>query len=289
MAFTRFTASSLTTGVAKYIDADAGRTPIPSVPTIGTATDGGTGSTVNVAFTPGYYAGTYYTATSSPGSITATSNTSPITVSGLTAGTAYTFTVTATNGTGTSAASAASNSVTPLAPGAFDSIATIAPANGALSVTFSSIPQTYKSLQIRFIARSTDPNTPAQEDYLRVQFNGVTSGYSDHRLWGNGSSTGASGNVSQSGILIPGNPRDTTLANTFGVGIIDIIDYASTSKNKTLRSISGVNDNSGSANFYIDLHSGALFSTTAITSITINEGPGWGFKTGTTFALYGIK
>ena len=47
----------------------------PTTPTIGTATDGGTGTTVSVAFTPSTYIGKgtiTYTATSSPGSLTAT-------------------------------------------------------------------------------------------------------------------------------------------------------------------------------------------------------------------------
>jgi hypothetical protein len=94
-------------------------TTIPQAPTIGTATDGGTGTTVSVAFTAGATGGsaiTGYTVTSSPGSITGTGASSPITVSGLTAGTAYTFTVTATNANGTSTASSASNSVTPAIP-----------------------------------------------------------------------------------------------------------------------------------------------------------------------------
>lgn len=56
---------------------------------------------------------TGYTVTASPGGITATGSASPITVTGLTNGTAYTFTVTATNSAGTGAASSASNSVTP--------------------------------------------------------------------------------------------------------------------------------------------------------------------------------
>jgi hypothetical protein len=61
---------------------------------------------------------TSYTATSNPGDITGTlsqSGSGSITVEGLTNDTAYTFTVSATNAIGTSAASAVSNSVTPQA------------------------------------------------------------------------------------------------------------------------------------------------------------------------------
>lgn len=90
---------------------------VPGAPTIGTATAGN--ASAQVAFTApasnGGSAITGYTATSSPGGITGTGTTSPITVSGLTNGTAYTFTVTATNAEGTGAVSAASNSVTPAA------------------------------------------------------------------------------------------------------------------------------------------------------------------------------
>jgi hypothetical protein len=60
-----------------------------------------------------------YTATSSPGGLTgtlATAGSGTITVSGLSIGTAYTFTVKATNSVGQSAASAASNSITPSLP-----------------------------------------------------------------------------------------------------------------------------------------------------------------------------
>jgi len=94
---------------------------VPGAPTIGTATAGT--SSASVTFTaptdPGVPATiTSYTVTSSPGGFTGTGSTSPITVSGLTNGTAYTFTVTATNATGTGPASAASNSVTPVAAGA---------------------------------------------------------------------------------------------------------------------------------------------------------------------------
>ena len=85
----------------------------PGAPTIGTAT-AVTSTTATVTYTAptNLGAGTVtYTATSSPGGLTGT-GASPITVSGLTASTSYTFTVTAATPGGTSAASAASNSIT---------------------------------------------------------------------------------------------------------------------------------------------------------------------------------
>ena len=92
-------------------------TTIPAAPTIGTATATGS-TTATVAYTANATGGaavSTYTATSSPGGLTGT-GASPITVSGLTAGTAYTFTVTATNANGTSTASSASNSTTTTYP-----------------------------------------------------------------------------------------------------------------------------------------------------------------------------
>jgi hypothetical protein len=88
----------------------------PNAPTIGTAT-APSSTTASVAFTApanvGGSAITSYAVQSTPGNIGATGSSSPITVSGLTAGTAYTFRVTALNSYGPSPASASSNSVTP--------------------------------------------------------------------------------------------------------------------------------------------------------------------------------
>jgi hypothetical protein len=101
----------------------AGVTPIndvPDAPTIGTATDTSdyTSTKISLTFSAAATGGpvTTFTATSTPGSITGTSASSPITVSGLSSGTAYTFTVKGTNSTATGAESAASSSITPLQP-----------------------------------------------------------------------------------------------------------------------------------------------------------------------------
>ncbi|MFZ7336941.1 autotransporter domain-containing protein [Comamonas jiangduensis] len=89
---------------------------IPGAPTIGTATVGD--GQASVSFTPPASNGgssiTGYTVTSNPGGFTEPGTASPIIVTGLANGTAYTFTVTATNSAGTGAASGASNSVTPV-------------------------------------------------------------------------------------------------------------------------------------------------------------------------------
>ena len=163
----------------------------------------------------------------------------------------------------------------------YESIATSTP-SGVSTITFSSIPATYSSLQIRFNVISA-----TAADVIYMQFNGDTAAnYRYHNLYGFNSTVVASAPANaQSNMRIfgVGYGTVTTYPN---VGIIDIIDYASTTKNKTVKTMSGA-DNNTAANSEIDLESGLWMSTTAVSSLTI--GSGVNFNTGSTFALYGIK
>ena len=268
----------------------------PTTPTIGTATDGGTGTTVSVAFTPSTYIGKStitYTATSSPGSLTASGSGSPLTVSGLTTGTAYTFTVAGTTAYGVASdSSAASNSVTPANPSSYESIATFTAGSTVSDFTFSSIPSTYKHLQIRGMALDafTSTDVPLQ---IGIQFNSDTAAnYSYHYLQGNGVPAVSAGNGTSSGQIFVQNAASTTRNNgsylIFGGSVIDIIDYASTSKYKTLRAFAGSDKNLATSGSALGLSSGLWMSTSAISTIRIFSVAN-GFRIGSTFALYGIK
>jgi hypothetical protein len=267
----------------RYKTLIAGITPVASVPVIGEAT-AVTYSTASVAFTaPGAYAGATYTATSSPGGLTGTSASSPITVSGLSGETTYTFTVTATNATGTSGPSAASNSITTPAAwapeGAYDSLATVTvPSGGVASVTFAGIPTGYKHLQIRGVSRATNNALTA----LFLSINSTVNVVRSHYLYGDGS-TAISGH--QTANQIGWGTAANSTANVFSVVVIDILDYTNTNKNKVTRSLAG-NDLNGSGN--LALFSELFDTTAAINAVNLSLEFG-NFAQYSSFALYGVK
>jgi hypothetical protein len=163
----------------------------------------------------------------------------------------------------------------------YESIASITP-SGVSTITFSSIPSTYVSLQVRAIAKRDSASTSGSSN---LQLNSDTgSNYTRHFLRGSGSAATAGGSTSQTSIeCFEHTGNDASVANMMGVLICDIQDYASTTKYKTVRTISG-NDQNGAGNIY--LTSGLWLSTSAVTSITFFSSTNY---LNTTFALYGIK
>jgi hypothetical protein len=171
----------------------------------------------------------------------------------------------------------------------YESIATVTAAGGEASLSFTSIPSTYASLQIRGIAKDT--NTASDQTLsMDVRFNSDTgANYAYHYLEGNGTSATASGANSQTKITINGSTlRETSASSTFAVSLLDIHNYASTTQNKTLRYFSGMDKNTGTTASKTTIGSGVWLNTSAITTVTLIA-PITAFKAGSTFALYGIK
>ena len=163
-------------------------------------------------------------------------------------------------------------------PPAFESIATATGTGSSNTITFSSIPSGFQHLQVRCITSSTVSGNFFVD--LNMRFNSDTgSNYNQHWLYGDGSTLTADGQAATYCLI--GSLGDV---NTRAATIVDIHDYASTTKNKTVRSFNGV-DRNGSG--YVGLRSSLWRNTTAITSITIYSGDN--FSTNNTFALYGIK
>lgn len=274
-----------------------GITPIadvPDAPTIGTATAAGLAA--SVTFTAATTGGTptTFTATSNPGSITGTASSSPITVSGLTGDISYTFTVRANNSTGSSANSAASNSITAVEQlsGGYDSLASaVITSSGSVgSVSFAGIPSGYKHLQLRLNAAENTADV-----YFVAVYNGDTAqaSYPRHKFFGNGSSSGASGTInvdsSTRGAML-GSPLFST--TYFGSVIADILDYSNSSKYTTTRSIFGQDANGSGV---IELNSSVWLNTAPVTSIEVRCNLSGGgaasstFNLGSTISLYGVK
>ena len=173
-----------------------------------------------------------------------------------------------------------------VAPTDYESIQTVTVgAGGSSSITFSSIPSTYSHLQVRGIARST---VGSSTDFIAVQFNGDGStNYRSHFLDGNGSSASAANTGAQSYAEFHYIPGASASSNVFGTLVIDILDYANTNKNKTVRALTGF-DNNGNGN--VELNSLLYISTSAISSFSFYAGPAANnFTQYSSFALYGIK
>jgi len=165
--------------------------------------------------------------------------------------------------------------------GAYDALASISvPSGGVNSVTFAGIPTGYKHLQIR--ARHLYTGSGAN---MIVRYNGsAISNSISHYLYGTGGGVTDSGNDSTNSIISFQSGASTT---NFCLAVYDILDYASTSKNKTLRGVVGQEMNGSGI---IGLVSGLAVTTSPISSLTFSYSGGTAnFQEFTQFALYGVK
>ena len=170
------------------------------------------------------------------------------------------------------------------AAGAYELISTTLVTSDTATISFSSIVGSYKHLQIRATMRGGSSGGGGFTNTRpTVTLNGLGgTSYARHRLVGNGSTVTSSGDASQSQIYFGLIPGDAATTNSFGTFILDVLDYASTTNNKTVRALGGGTWNSNE----VWLGSGLVQTTSAITSITIgsvNGGIGLG-----RFSLYGI-
>ena len=183
----------------------------------------------------------------------------------------------------------AKQTFTPVVDGDFESISSAVGTGSSGVITFSSIPQTYKHLQLRCTLKDVYTTSAVEGVYFRVNGTAGTS-YAYHQMDGNGTSTTSSASSSSSEIFvrkaIPSGHSD--YANLTGVMTVDILNYTSTSQLKTFRILNAMERNSSDTNSIVGMASGLFSSTAAITQITVHTNADR-FATTTKISLYGIK
>lgn len=157
--------------------------------------------------------------------------------------------------------------------------------SNATSVTFdvSSLAALgYKHLEIRYVAKTSRVGAG---EYLIIRFNGdnTLSNYKGHEFGGNGSSVYSAPQDNTISRLGRASGGDTAYA--FGCGIADIPDFASSVKNKTIRSLSGYKD-TGAESVMVSV---LWMSTAPITTLTISSDLGNNILVGSRFSLYASK
>jgi hypothetical protein len=152
-------------------------------------------------------------------------------------------------------------------------LANITLSSSAATITFGSIPATYRDLIVVLT-----PTTAAQTD-LFLRLNGDTgNNYFDQRMRTTGSTTTANIRSSQPRSLIAEGAQPSSVSTS--VHVIQIFDYSQTNKHKSLVS------RSNRAGGGVEATASRWASTAAMTSFQFSTGST--FNAGTTAALYGV-
>lgn len=171
-------------------------------------------------------------------------------------------------------------------PSAYDLLETTTLTTSASSVTFSGLGaySDYRHLQIRSITRTNRPSAFSTLSRLRFNSDSATN-YAQHILFGQGSSVVTQGFANVSGFDRMYSDGADSPAGSFTANVIDLLDFASVSKYKTLKLLGG---HAQSSNI-IMLSSGLWMNTSAVTSITFDDFQSNSFVAGSRFSLYGVK
>jgi len=167
-------------------------------------------------------------------------------------------------------------------PDTFIKIASVTVGSGgASSIDFTSIPSTYTDLVVKYSIRTTSAN---QIDYLKCEFNGSTTSYTERVLYGYGTTVGSASNSGSYDNIINGGANT---ASTFSNGEIYVPNYAG-SNYKSFSSDSVAESNTTSNNMLM-LAAELWSNTSAITSIKLSDLSSGTIAQYSTATLYGIK
>lgn len=170
-------------------------------------------------------------------------------------------------------------------PPSFEQISTTILGSNTTSVTFSSIPSTYKHLQVRMVVQDT-AGAGLVTNGMRINGDGAAN-YSTHWVRGTGTTSTVTGSDTGSSYMVY-NTSSTGVAGSFTLYIIDLYNYANTSTFKTMRMLMGMGQTSANGT-NVGLHVGNWRNTAAVSSLTFLEVGGNAFITGSRFSLYGIS
>lgn len=172
-----------------------------------------------------------------------------------------------------------------LYPGGYDKISENVLGSAAASVTFSSIPSTYRNLHLAIICRG---DTAATFATMNLRFNSDTgANYATEAIFGQASAAGATESLAQTSMPMPDFAAASAPANHPGIYNITIPWYTSTAFIKLVHTQSTISFGTATNQFTTRSMSGRWASTSAITSITLTPSAG-NFITGSSFVLYGI-
>lgn len=171
---------------------------------------------------------------------------------------------------------------------AFESIATVSLSGTQSTITFSNIPSTFKHIQVRYVGLSNSMGSL----FMRINSDTNDASYVTHYLSGNGSTTvaGILGSSTGRPAIVVGGVGGGQFSTTYPyTGFIEIYDYASTNKHRSIKTIHGTDTNNSGYNGVASLSSGLYLNTNAVGTLEFYLDGNMNFTANSHFALYGIK